>query len=207
MWQTFAVGSHRDFDIYVRAAEAVSRGENPYLAISNINDPRWTSQCEYIYPPLLAVVLSWILHLDNGISAILFVAFNVWALGAITSTMLALGGLAPHISRAPLALMVFVLWPPIINGMAQGQINLIVLWLVLSFTLALRDGRTTKAGVALAFAVQLKMTPLLLLVTVVSRSRRAVLPGFVITSLLLVCGTLVVGGWRHGKDFSRYPLS
>ncbi|MCC7138474.1 MAG: DUF2029 domain-containing protein [Planctomycetes bacterium] len=145
---------HRtDLTVYLAAADALARGDDPYEARS----PRgW----RYVYPPFLAVVARPLTALDVPDAALVWYALSVGALvaGALAVAR-SLGGGAGAGRASALALA--LAGPFVVQTLQRGQVTLFLLAVQAGATLAFLRGRDGRAGALLALGAALRLTPLL----------------------------------------------
>jgi alpha-1,2-mannosyltransferase len=157
--------------------------------------------------------LSPLAAMNRGHAAELWLVLSVLAavIAMAASTRLALaicGRLGAGQRRAFVALAVLLLWIlPFGNNLRTGQVNLFVLALAsVSLLLGLVFERDFEAGLLLAPAVLLKVTPLALLLFLVVNRRPRALYGFSAGAILLAAPSFLAGkglaAWRNFFDFS-----
>ena len=159
---------------YYYGAKALAEGLDPYdtEVIQELAPKRLGFVFPYLYPPLLAMMWRPLLALSpesahdvtvflSGLLAILNVGL-IWRL-------------ARPSTRAAGWLVVFILAQlvcgPLISTLRLGQVNTLVVTLVLSALLFERDGEPILTGFLLALAILLKVTPFVFLVDFVLRRR------------------------------------
>lgn len=147
-WAADFAGSYAD------AVDAARQGESPYL-------PFVVGE-SFFYHPFALTVFGLVLVPGAGVGSLLWAAINVAAYGLTIAVLLRLPGRArlPRWQRT-LAVGLAVSFAPLWFSIHMGQVNAVVtcaLALVLWLSLAERQ---TAAGLALALAVTLKITPLL----------------------------------------------
>ncbi|HET6201525.1 MAG TPA: glycosyltransferase family 87 protein [Planctomycetota bacterium] len=200
-----------DFAPYYRGAVALRRGENPYdLGTTDaIGRERRVPESEgfrYLYPPtfgLLAAPLGLLPY--QAAKAVWFVLQLALVAGA---ALLLPGAVVPRPGREDRLLVgfCFATFLPVLETIERGQVNLLLLFLLV---LALRDvetGRSLRAGLAVGLATAIKGTPALLLpLFAVRRQWRAFAAGLASASLLLAGGFAVAppGSW---ESFRRLVL-
>lgn len=135
-----------DLDVYLRAARDVFLGADPYVTAPG--------ELPYLYPPA-ATLLFWPLAwLPAPWASLLWTVASVAALTRTLHLVLA------RVERpVPLwvVLSAALLVEPVQSTLHHGQINLVVMWLVLEGFL----GRDRRLGVLIGLAVGLKLTPAL----------------------------------------------
>jgi hypothetical protein len=160
---------HRtDFTAYTEAGGAFFDGRDPY-GVTNVRG--WG----YCYPPLFALLVSPLYRLDPRWQVLIWFFISAafaWGLYRECAKLFTVfAGLAPR-KGAPWSLPTWVGWAalaaatlPALNCLQRGQVDLVKLYLVVAgFRLSL-TGTTWRAwfiaGIALAAAIVLKITPIL----------------------------------------------
>lgn len=141
--------AHRtDLTVYLAAADALARGDDPYEARS----PRgW----RYVYPPLLAVVARPLTALPVPDAALV-----VYGLSAL-AVALAARTLARTLGTRPVVLALLAASPFFVQAFQRGQVTPVLLALQVAAGAAWARGRGAWAGLLLALGVALRLTPLL----------------------------------------------
>lgn len=150
-----------DLTVYQEAARAVRNGENPYLGgrtthYEGVGDVTW----RYLYPPLLAVLLSCVEDLGE------WWLITCWS-ALTTCSLMVVGWMVSRLfnrreTLAPLMIVAITLWPVTLDGVERGQINTWILAILFIWFAAIQNRNFVLAGVVVAVGVHLKLTPLLL---------------------------------------------
>jgi alpha-1,2-mannosyltransferase len=149
-------------EAFLGASEAVVRGESPYPALDDPSVERGTA---YVYPPVLALVVTPFTVLTDGVAVVLFALLLV---AAVPATLAVLGvrdwrcyGLA-------------LLWPPVLSAVHVENITLLV-GLAAALVWRFRD-RPVLGGLALGVSAAVKplLWPLGLWLIVTRRFRAAI---------------------------------
>jgi len=149
-----------DFKVYHRAATRAVSGETIY----RLEDPH-----RYLYAPVVTFAFFPLAVLPELAGKMLWFVVNIVVIVSILHSTAAL--LFPD-GRAPpgFQLLVIVLsFRFIDNNLGHGQLNLVLLWLVLRAYLYASLGRYGLAGFALAAAIAAKIIPVVLLLQVLLR--------------------------------------
>jgi hypothetical protein len=177
----------------------VRTGGDPYAGAPSVVPP-------YVYPPLLAQAGALLdLPRETAYRA-LSTATGIAGVLALGLTLLYRAGRSGAEDDAPalaLGLALFLLLP-FRDTLAQGQVNGLALAAV---TLALwleGRGRPLAAGVALAPAVLLKVTPAVFALRWLARRRGPALAGLGAGVLALTLGSLVAGGSASWASYLRF---
>jgi hypothetical protein len=197
-----------DLTIYFVAAEAIHNGGNPYSMTAETTYPGiGTVQWGYLYPPLLASVISPLVPL--GYSAVHF----SWSV-ATTAAMLLTAGVL-HKSRLPQAsnlglgwlLIGISFWPIAIDGFERGQINALVLGVLALVLYGLKGDRPRLVGLGIALAVQLKVLPIIFLVLLLGNGMSKARAAFLFGSLFVSCCIAICSGAAVWQQFLTSALA
>jgi hypothetical protein len=189
-----------DLDVYLQAARALAHGEEMYQRAFTTTD-RWGRpiQLFYLYPPLLAHVLS----LFSGLSVPLikfgwcllnFVLMLVTSVTLARTVQGSWWGTHSFATRSLVIGFFVVCFEPLYVGNGDGQVTAMVLALLTLSAYGAARGNDLFGGTMLAIAIQIKMSPAILLVAPLTFKRWRFLGACAATSLLLVLFTLVFGG-------------
>lgn len=183
----------QDFEVFYTAGRRLLDGEEIYRLADG--------QSPFKYWPGFAYLMVLLACLPLGVSRLLWVGLNVAALYA--SLALVIGRLFPA-RRYPIALGTLLLgMQPIVEHVMDGQINLVLLAMILGgFALIGRGGRRADVGTAaIVVAAGVKLFPMLfLLLLPLKRAWRQVVVAGASLVLLLVLPILFAGvdGATHG---------
>ena len=149
-----------DFKVYQRAAKRAVAGE----AIYRLEDPH-----RYLYAPVVTFLFLPLAVLPTVAGRILWFSLNVALLVSIFRSTAAL---VYRDGRAPpgfYALVLLLSFRFIDNNLGHGQLNILLLWLVLGAYVESSRGRHATAGFMLAGAIASKLVPVIFLVQIVVR--------------------------------------
>ncbi len=168
-----------DFQVYHRAAKRAVAGETIY----RLSDPH-----RFLYAPVVTLVFFPLAVLPTLAGKILWFSVNVVLLASIFRTTQQLvfpDGRAPPGFHALLLLLSFRF---IDNNLGHGQVNIVLLWLVLRAYALAGQERHPLAGLALSAAIVTKIVPAVLLLQIVLRRqwRFAVWTGLGLCALMVV---------------------
>ncbi len=151
--ETPSVARHRtDATVYLAAALALERGEDPYRAQS----PRgW----RYVYPPLFALLLVPLARLPVADAAFVLYLVSALALGA--SAWLLVRILGPPRGMKAVALALLVAAPFLVQTFQRGQVTILLLLTQVGSLALLLKRRDFSAGIVLALGIALRLTPAL----------------------------------------------
>jgi hypothetical protein len=151
-----------DFKVYQRAAHRAVAGEPIY----RLEDPH-----RYLYAPVVTFVFFPLAVLPTWAGKSLWLAFNAVLLVSIFRTT---GRLLFREGRAPpgfYALVLLLSFRFIDNNLGHGQLNILLLWLVLCAYEQSSRSRHALAGLALAGAIAAKIVPAVFLLEMILRRR------------------------------------
>jgi alpha-1,2-mannosyltransferase len=151
-----------DFNVYYRAAREVLSGRDPYQ--NSLGG--WTP---YLYPPLLAELLTPLALLPLPIAAYIWylisaasILGSVWMLSALAGNER--GVIEPTARGLTLAaLAVAVVLRFVLDTFNFGQVNTVVAALAVAHVFFYRREKKTLSAIALVLAISIKLTPALLL--------------------------------------------
>jgi hypothetical protein len=151
-----------DFKVYQRAAKRAVAGQPVY----RLEDPH-----RYLYAPVVTFLFFPLAVLPTWAGKSLWLAFNALLLVSIfrTTDRLLFGD-----GRAPpgfYALVLLLSFRFIDNNLGHGQLNILLLWLVLYAYEECSRSRHALAGLAMAGAIAAKIVPAVFLLEMVLRSR------------------------------------
>lgn len=149
-----------DFEVYRRAAKRWLEGEPIY----RLDDPH-----RYLYAPIFVYPFVPAAILPPTVGKLAWLAVNLWLAWRVVRLSLegAFGPGEPPAGTQAL-LLVFVL-RFFDNNISHGQMNLVVLWLILEAYRSVRSGRVWVAGTALSAAMAAKVFPAILLLQLLVR--------------------------------------
>jgi hypothetical protein len=197
---------------YTMAATALAEGENPYdTDLINARAPESIGFVfPYLYPPPLAVAMGplvsrgpFAIHDGFVVLGVLLALVNGWLVWRIA---------APRArARGWLVLMLgfLAVTGPVVSSIRLGQINSVVVFLVLVALLAETRNRSWIAGGALACAILLKLTPFVFVAGLVFRARWRTLLATTVSAAVIVGGSIVAAGtdvWSHYIERMLTPL-
>lgn len=148
---SFSEKERSDFGVYRAASWKLLEGEDPALGRSP-RRPKWP----YLYPAPFAVGMLPLALLPILAGALVFYLLSLAAFWDAWRRLRAHFELRPWCAWPLLALSL-----PAISTLQRGQVNLILLWLLVLFADLLSRGREGRAGIALGIAIALKVMPAL----------------------------------------------
>ena len=197
-----------DFDVYTQASKALLAGENiyskPYAVIDRAGR---VVTLPYLYPPFLAHLLSTCASLPQTTLKGGWCLLNFFCM---LCTVLCLSsfvepswwGRISRVNRILLLGFFTFCFEPIYVGLGDGQVTGIVMALFSLFVAASMRGKQVWAGIALAAAIQIKMSPaLLILAPLLFRQWRTVASCLVAVVGISLISFLELGTWAPTRDF------
>lgn len=199
-----------DFAVYYVASATLNAGQPLYDNALAADMYRLrqvpTLFSDYIYPPFLAVVLRPLALLPFGIAMKVWLVFNIGLLFLCIRDLFVLLGKPLKLASYLMATALAFAFPPVTYTIAVfGQVNLLILWLVLIFCNNLvvphRGRATSLAGLAIGIATGIKLFAGLLIVYawLIGRHRVASI-GLLATALTLLIGAI----GSQSVDTARY---
>jgi alpha-1,2-mannosyltransferase len=173
---------------YLPAAEAIVDGESPYPAL---HDPRFAAERAYVYPPLVAVVLT---------PATLLSVDALSVLAALASLALVLGILYLLGLRDWRCYGAAILWAPTLIGAQTASASLLVAFGVALAWIYRERPAPFAASLGLAIAVKLFVWPLVAWSLALGRVRAAVA-----ATLAAAAAILLPWAVLGFEDLTRYP--
>jgi alpha-1,2-mannosyltransferase len=195
-----------DFGSFYGASSAVKRGLDPYdfqvlMKVSHEAGFLRDGVLPYLYPPFFAYAFSWLPELGIEAASTFWRYLLLLGIG-LTAVFTIRAAMASHPreddDKIPLSLvgvaafLMFVL--PLQNNVFMGQSNNLVLVFVSAALMLAVTGRELSAGFVLAFAVAIKVTPILLVLPWVLERRSRPLAGLAIGLLVAFLITVPFGG-------------
>ena len=152
---------HQDLDAYLRAARDLATGKPLYADFLQHPFPDPTLRPAYIYPPVFALLLTPLGLVPPAIAGGIWLVLNQAALAA--SVWIVLRWLRPPAWGMAAVIAATATFYPLWIDVAQGQANLLVLFLVTAGIAGIIRG-DARWGASIGLAAALKLTPALLLV-------------------------------------------
>jgi hypothetical protein len=184
-----------DFETaYWAAASNVATGRSPYEWLA-ANRPQ--DATEYVYPPLLALLLApftWMLDYPTALGAWLVFSTLSLVLGIILVWQIS--GLRSGPPSALPLLLFLPLAPAIIGGIGWGRVSTQLLLVIAAGYAALSLGHSVRAGALLACGAYLKSFPALLGGYLLLRRRWVAASVALVVGLGLLLLTALILGWE-----------
>jgi len=189
----------RDFVQEYMLGRAVLLGVNPYLSQPQLAAQVFTPAVGAVlnhpvpHPPLVALLSTPLARLSYPVASLMWLALSL-VCAALTVTLVGRGRGASTATTA-LVFALFLLWPPLMNELVYGQLNLPLATLLTGAWLAERSGRSRLAGGLLAVAAALKLYPAVMAAVFLLQRRRQAVLWFVVVFGLLALATTAALGW------------
>jgi hypothetical protein len=182
-----------DFVIYTLAAQAIRNGEDPYAVfLPQVYPDGLAVNWRYIYPPFIATLLSLFLILGTAGAKIMWAVLTTAGISTAAFTLRRLRMVESL--GVGWIVIAFSLWPVAIDGFEQGQVDGMVLGLLATFLLAMHHKYPKVAGLALALAVHVKVTPIIFAVLLLDRQYVRVRIPFIVSLVGVAACVALAGG-------------
>ncbi|MGE0128861.1 MAG: glycosyltransferase family 87 protein [Blastocatellales bacterium] len=187
--QSFAPSAvyRKDFISPYLMAKAIQSDVNPYLPLPELA-ARWLPDLPHgIFPhptphtPALGLLSLPLAPLDYRTAALIWLLCQVGCLVACVALLQRWWGAPPRAGLTVGAACMILNWPPVVEDLWLGQINLLLLVLLLLAWLALREGKEILGGAMLGSLLALKLMawPLLIFLALRRRWRGVAMAGAV----------------------------
>ncbi len=184
---------NNDYAIYSLAAVAIRNGGNPYAEfLTIVYSDGLAVNWGYVYPPFIATLLSLFLVLGTAGAKIVWAVLTTAGIFT-TAFVLRRLGMVASLGAGWIAIAL-TQWPVAIDGFEQGQVGAMVLGLLAIFLLAMHLQYPKVAGIALALAVHIKVTPILLAVLLIDRRYARTRMAFIVSLIAVAAGVAFFGG-------------
>jgi|GEM_PF-3652806 len=193
-----------DLRVYYQAAQLVAAGLNPYEAplVTNYSEHP-LPPLPYIYPPLLASTLSFFVKLPFDQIA------RLWTIGSIVSLSGGVWFLLKMVSPASLrsggatvALLGLLIFPPVLDGLALGQVDAFIFLLLAVAGWCLTSRQEILLGVTLAVAAGIKIIPILFILILLRYQLWTSVVAWCLTSFItFILSGFTSRGWQLWLDF------
>ncbi len=168
---------YQDFSSYYVGASMLAHGGNPYLAGNN---------GAFLYPPFALLFFFPLTFLPLIIAGKVFVIFSISCLFVSLLILLKLFKISfTSVLGIFLLTLVFNFFPEKFT-LGMGQINNVILLLICLFVYCYIKKKDHLAGIFLAFAIMLKLTPLILIFMLLIDKRWKMLLTTIITLLCMI---------------------
>jgi len=194
-----AAGERNDMDIFLKASSDLLDGKNAY-------ELRYNEWYRYFYSPFFALVVA-PLGLFGAVGAKLLWGFSIVVLVircmAIMERWLRMDE-CDTVTRARFhALLLLLLFQPVRDNINSNQLTPLLVWAMLEGVRLIRDGRSAWGGLLIAFGMDIKLIPVVLLPYLLWRRHWH---GAIATVLLFVAmqvAPALVLGWDQLMELDR----
>src|SRR6266542_2041186 len=146
VWWALGLGLGVDSAIYRAGALTVLHGDSLYEQLST--EPSWVHPLPFAYPPVAAILFTPLAILPAQVGWGVLAALSVLSLGGVLRVSMSADVTARWRAAVPL-LAVFVL-EPVWRTLALGQLNVVLMGMVVADLLVLKDSRTSGVLIGLA---------------------------------------------------------
>jgi hypothetical protein len=196
-----------DFKAYYIAADMLRKGKDFYdveqqeLEVEARGLP--PNESFYIYPPLLAILFVPLTTLPIHTAAQLWFFLNLVLYGVSLVVLWRALKLGQMSKNLPLLWTLAFLFPPALFTLYKGQVNIVILLLlVVTYWLCTR-GSERASGLVLGVAAMIKVIPICLLPYLAWRKRYKLCAASVVTMVVIgILGLIIVGVGPHHTYFS-----
>lgn len=204
-WRLFvSLGSREmaaDLAVYEVASERLYAGQDIYLHDYNhdVADKIYKGtppaavwfQLHYLYPPFFAAALKPLIPATHEETKFFFDVFNYFLLvfsGVFLTKITAhsIVGQVHYLYRFTTIFFLMVAYDSFYINFAEGQVNIIVLALILGFLELWLQKRDIFSGALLSSAMLLKMSPVLLIAAPIRSKQHKVTMGFLLTAIIAI---------------------
>ena len=200
----------RDFVQEYLLARAVLAGINPYLPQPDLAGQVFPEAAATVlphpvpHPPFVALLVTPLGALPQAAASVVWLALELVCL--VASFVLLRRNLGEPAVGIAVLLGASLLWPPVMLELLYGQLNLLVLVLLVACWAALRADRQPLAGGLLALAAAAKVYPLLMVAYFLLRRKGRAAAWFCLASAALGLVTLVCLGPEALRAYVRDAL-
>lgn len=161
-----AAFQRNDLDIFLEASRDILAGENVY-------QKKYSTWYTYFYSPLFALVIAPLSHLPLPLAKLIW---SLLGLAAVTRTFRLIGDwLLGGLSRVEILGVVFFsslfLLQSVRDNINAMQVTLLLVWLCVEGLALIGKGRWVLGAALIAFGIDMKMIPLVLLPYLIWRAR------------------------------------
>jgi hypothetical protein len=154
-----AAGERNDMDIFLQASADILAGRNAY-------EMRYNEWYRYFYSPFFALVIapfSWIGPIGAKLLWGVLIVISVLRCMSILDGWLRLRSLTPMHRARFHALLLLLLFQPVRDNINSMQLTPLLVWGMLEGVRQIRNGRSAWGGLLIAFGMDIKLLPIVLL--------------------------------------------
>jgi alpha-1,2-mannosyltransferase len=169
VWWALGWGLGVDSAVYRTGALTVLRGDSLYDPLAIGVD--WVPDLPFAYPPVAAILFFPLTVLPHQVCWGVLAALSVLALGGVLRVSMPSEAISRWPSAMPLTLLAVFALEPIWRTLALGQLNIVLMAMVVLDVLVLKGSRVS--GVLVGVAAAIKLTPLIFVLHLLLTGRRA----------------------------------
>lgn len=169
VWWALGWGLGVDSAIYRAGALTVLRGDSLYAPLSI--ESSWVPALPFAYPPVAAMLFTPLAALPVQLSWGVLAALSVLSLGGVLRVSLSSNVTARWRAAVPVTLLAVLVLEPVWRTLALGQLNVVLMGMVVMDLLVLKGSRYS--GVLTGLAAAIKLTPLIFVLHLIVTGRRA----------------------------------
>lgn len=169
VWWVLGWGLGVDSAIYRAGALTVLRGESLYEPLSI--EAWWVPPLPFAYPPVAAMLFAPLAFLPAQVGWGVLAALSVLSLGGVLRVSMSAEVTRRWRAAVPVTLLAVFVLEPVWRTLALGQLNMVLMGMVVMDLLVLKGSRAS--GVLTGLAAAIKLTPLIFVLHMVVTGRRA----------------------------------
>jgi alpha-1,2-mannosyltransferase len=169
VWWALGWGLGLDSAIYRAGALTALHGDSLYSPLST--EPSWVPPLPFAYPPVAAIVFAPLAVLPPQLGWGVLAALSVLSLGGVLRVSMSTDVIARWKAAVPVTLLAMFLLEPVWRTLALGQLNVVLMGMVVADLLVLKGSRAS--GVLTGLAAAMKLTPLIFVLHLLVTGRRA----------------------------------
>lgn len=206
-----AIFAHGDFTVFYQATKFVNADEAIYgneafgKAVQKLRGAEGGAR--YLYPPFALLIFEPLMLFSYDTAAWLWFAFQLILL--VTTILLlpkAVGVRRWSTKELAIALLVLAIFAPIIASLRSGQVNILIMAMLVAQAWALRKHKSILVGLIVAAMILIKLFPVVLLgYYLLKRQWSVVLACLVSLGVLLTLSIGVFGLDTHRDYIERLP--
>ena len=169
LWWAFGWGLGVDSAIYRAGALTVLQGDSLYEPLAT--EPSWVPPLPFAYPPVAAILFTPLAIIPPQVGWGVLAALSVLSLGGVLRVSMSAEVTARWRAAVPVTLLAVFVLEPVWRTLALGQLNVLLMAMVVMDLLVLKGSRVS--GVLTGLAAAIKLTPLIFVLHLVVTGRRA----------------------------------
>jgi alpha-1,2-mannosyltransferase len=164
IWWALGAGLGVDSAVYRAGALAVLHGDSLYDPLAN--EPSWAPALPFAYPPVAAILFIPLVIIPAQLGWGVIAALSVLGLGGVLRVCM-----PGERAAVPVTLLGVFALEPVWRTVALGQLNLVLMAMIVLDVLVLKGSRWS--GVLVGLAASIKLTPLIFVLHLAVTGRRA----------------------------------